>query len=84
MKRDVCSNKWCRATYEFEGEDAPGFCQKCNSFNNQLSGGVTWQDRNYNEPLYDGKEHRSTMIINDHMNGKIQVLVTKIKLFFNQ
>jgi hypothetical protein len=91
MNRDICSNKWCRATYEFEGDDAPGFCQKCNSFNNELSNGVSWNEKTYSTPLYDGQTHQSTIISKDMTDGKTQVTGTKflfgeklMKFFLNK
>ena len=54
MNKGICKNKWCRASYEFEGEMPPGECPNCKSFNKDTSGGVSWVDKNYNDPKYDG------------------------------
>ena len=50
MNKSICKNPWCRATYSFEGEMPPGECSKCKSFNNDLSGGVSWVTKIYNDP----------------------------------
>ena len=53
----VCKNPWCKGhfTYteaDFEtisdgGKVAPIYCNKCKSFNKDLSGGVTWTNKDY-------------------------------------
>lgn len=53
MSNSICKNPWCRAPYSFEGEMPPGECPKCKSFSKDLSGGVSWADRKYNEPKTD-------------------------------
>lgn len=50
----ICKNPWCRATYSFEGDIPPGECSKCKSFSKDVSGGVTWNQKVYNEPRYTG------------------------------
>lgn len=36
----------------------PKTCNKCKSFNNELSGGVTWKDREYEGDRFDNKPHQ--------------------------
>lgn len=55
--KSICKNLWCRATYSYEGDIPTGECKKCVSFNTDMSGGVTWKDKTYNEPRNDGKAH---------------------------
>jgi hypothetical protein len=44
---------------EVEGEKIPPkSCAKCRSFENELSGGVEWNDRNYEGQRYDNKPHQ--------------------------
>ena len=59
MNKGICKNKWCRATYLFEGDIPPGECPKCKSFHKDMSAGVTWTDKVYNEPRNDGKAHHT-------------------------
>lgn len=56
MKRLVCKNPWCKAQFtcqddkikEVDGKKIyPRQCKKCQSFDNELSGGVSWEDREY-------------------------------------
>lgn len=54
MSQGICKNPWCRAPYSFEGEMPPGECPKCKSFSKDVSGGVSWSDRVYNEPKNAG------------------------------
>jgi hypothetical protein len=57
-RRTVCRNPWCKATFEYKSEETPMTCPKCNSFDTELSGGVTWTDRNYEGPRFDGMPHQ--------------------------
>lgn len=56
--RTVCRNQWCKATFEFtqnemldqDGELIPPLhCKKCQSFENELSGGIEWKDKTYTD-----------------------------------
>lgn len=63
--RTVCSNPWCKATFIFTENDVkdgvqPTKCDKCNSFNNELSAGVTWSDKKYEGDRFDGMPHQMT------------------------
>lgn len=67
MNTSVCKNPWCKAhfTYkdiemvELDGEMfPPSECSKCRSFNNELSGGVTWTDKEYEGSRFDGMPHQ--------------------------
>jgi len=52
----VCRNPWCKAPF-FYTEDqmvdnrVPKICNKCGNFDNEVSGGVEWNDVDYDEPL---------------------------------
>lgn len=54
INKSICRNPWCKAPYSFEGEMPPGECPKCKSFSKDMSGGVSWSDRVYNEPKDTG------------------------------
>lgn len=64
-KRLVCNNPWCKAVFYYDIEKAiekdgkkifPVECNKCKSFNLQMSGGVTWEDREYDD-VVDNSPH---------------------------
>ena len=43
---------------EVDGEMIPPKnCAKCRSFDNELSAGVTWSDKEYEGSRFDGKPH---------------------------
>lgn len=63
-KKSVCRNKWCKSTFEYIGNEAPEFCKKCESFDKDLSGGVTWSDKNYEGSRYDGMPHMTSIKVN--------------------
>jgi len=67
MVSNVCSNPWCKATFSFEEEylpivdgvrQHPKQCPKCSSFDSQLSGGVTWTNKEYEGSRFDGMPHQ--------------------------
>jgi len=37
---------------------APRVCQKCRSFDTELSGGVSWTEKKYEGPRFDGLPHQ--------------------------
>jgi hypothetical protein len=59
----VCKNPWCKARFNFYENDMiiqkneigdevmiePIVCPKCKSFNDELSGGVQWEDKSYDD-----------------------------------
>lgn len=64
--KTVCSNPWCKATFIFTDADCklvdgvsiePKVCQKCKSFDCELSGGVTWEDKVYEGDRFDNTPH---------------------------
>lgn len=63
----VCSNPWCKAHFTYTEADIkivddvevrPSQCPKCISFSTELSGGVTWTDKNYEGSIYDDGPHQ--------------------------
>ena len=68
MNTSVCKNPWCKSHFTYkeherlEQEDGqmipPNECSKCRSFNNELSGGVTWSDKEYEGSRFDGMPHQ--------------------------
>lgn len=63
----ICENPWCKAKFTYteqdihmvDGEEVrPKQCPKCISFSNDLSGGVTWTDKNYEGTIYDDGPHQ--------------------------
>ena len=61
--KTICSNPWCKGMFFYSGEEVPRECPKCNSFNTQLSGGVSWTTKQYTEPRNDGKAHEISINI---------------------
>jgi hypothetical protein len=63
IKTTVCRNPWCKGTFSYKTEEAPDVCPKCNSFDRELSGGVTWVDKNYDGSRFDGMPHQTSINI---------------------
>lgn len=65
--KTVCSNPWCKATFSYKEEDIminkdgdkilPKVCNKCKSFDTELSGGISWEERKYEGDPWSGS-HR--------------------------
>ena len=62
----VCRSPWCKAHFEYTEKDIqvvdgnnvlPSTCPKCKSFDNELSGGITWSDKEYEGSRFDGTPH---------------------------
>ena len=62
----VCKSPWCKAHFEYfeteikvvdGNEVVPPTCPKCRSFDTELSGGVTWTDKEYEGSRFDGRPH---------------------------
>ena len=66
METEICKSPWCKATFFYNEDEMievdvemmpPKNCSKCRSFDNELSGGVTWTDKEYEGSRFDGKPH---------------------------
>ena len=57
QKTIICQNPWCKVRFVHHTEEAPDHCPKCQSFESELSGGVTWVDKNYEGSRFDGQPH---------------------------
>lgn len=57
LKQSMCKNPWCKAHFNYESDEAPDTCYKCQSFDGELSGGVTWSEKKYEGNRYDGQSH---------------------------
>ena len=62
----ICKNPWCKSHFEYTEEDmiiiegvatVPKQCFKCISFNDDLSDGIEWEDREYDGERFDNKPH---------------------------
>ena len=63
--KSVCSNKWCKSHYEkLESSNEQNVCPKCKSMDNELSSGVSWEDRNYEGSRFDGLPHVMDIKVN--------------------
>ncbi len=72
---NICSNPWCKATFLYKEEECevingdlvpPSVCPKCKSFDNELSGGVKWVDKEYPGPRFDNSPHEMRYKINKY------------------
>lgn len=54
----VCSNKWCKSHYESPEDCEEKICPKCRSLDFEMSGGITWTDKNYEGSRYDDSPHQ--------------------------
>lgn len=67
MQTEICKSPWCKATFFYDKETEmievdgkmvpPKTCTKCRSFDSELSGGVTWSDKEYEGSRFDGTPH---------------------------
>jgi hypothetical protein len=64
--KTVCRNAWCKATFLYTEDDCkevdgvkvgPNICTKCKSFDAEMSGGVTWEDKVYEGDRFDSIPH---------------------------
>jgi hypothetical protein len=56
LKQTICKNPWCKVTFNYQGDVVPDQCYKCIGFEN-TSGGVTWTEKKYEGPRFDGQPH---------------------------
>jgi hypothetical protein len=65
----ICQNPWCKAIFFYSENDMttikgsddkikPKSCNKCKSFNGDMSAGVVWEDRHYDGDRLDNKPHQ--------------------------
>lgn len=73
--RSVCTNPWCKAHFIYKDIDVveidgkkviPTQCKKCISFGTELSGGVSWEDKEYEGSRYDGMAHSITYKVTNY------------------
>ncbi len=60
--RVVCKNFWCKGTFIVPDEEYDknpvSICPKCNSFEQELSGGITFvENKEYTGERFDGMPH---------------------------
>ena len=64
MMDRICSNPWCKALFEYSSPDGSQEessavqCPKCKSFDSEMSGGVTWNTKEYEGGRFDGMPHQ--------------------------
>jgi hypothetical protein len=67
INNSVCRNPWCKSHFTYKEDEMinqdgdmlpPRECSKCRSFNNELSGGVEWKDKEYEGSRFDGMPHQ--------------------------
>jgi hypothetical protein len=65
----ICNNPWCKVGFELteiesNSDNHPKVCPKCRSFDNELSGGVSWVEKKYEGSRNDGLPHQVNFKIN--------------------
>lgn len=65
--KSVCRNPWCKSTFLYKEEEMitdgdekypPKQCQKCKSFESELSAGIEWTDKTYEGSRIDSSIHQ--------------------------
>lgn len=73
MMKLVCKNPWCKAQFTCDEVDIkevdgvkkyPSQCKKCKSFNDELSAGVSWEERKYEGNPWSGTQRIKYNITN--------------------
>lgn len=57
MKNESSRNSKSSQISEVIGKETPQFCKKCQSFDKDLSGGVSWTQKNYEGSRFDNLPH---------------------------
>lgn len=70
LLNDIKSNRKKEKEVEQKKQDIPKTCPKCRSFDNELSGGVSWQEKKYSGPRQDGKAHGVGFRFSEYRHGK--------------
>lgn len=70
----ICSMKWCKVAYidyrYLWYEKDIKTCPKCRSFDGELSGGVSFSDKNYFGNRHDNQAHEVEFKFSDYNKGK--------------
>jgi hypothetical protein len=53
----ICNSPWCKGVYIAPANWENTVCPMCKSFDDELSGGVTWKDINYAGDRFDKTAH---------------------------
>lgn len=61
---NVCKNPWCKGHYQKTETHDKDVCPKCFSFDNELSGGISWDEKKYEGSRFDGLPHQISIKIN--------------------
>lgn len=71
--KGICKNPWCKAQFSIKDLDIkeedgkkiyPTVCNKCKSFDTELSGGVEWKDKEYEGNPWEGAHQISYKVTN--------------------
>ena len=62
--KNVCKNKWCKATFETKEHLEENVCPKCRSLATEMSGGVEWNEKTYEGPRMDMLPHQMQIKVN--------------------
>ena len=69
LKTGWCKNPWCKATFNYKGDHIPDQCWKCQSFES-MSGGITWTEKKYDGPRFDGLPHQISINVSRSTDRK--------------
>lgn len=70
----ICTSKWCKVSYVDHRyswyEKDIKTCHKCRSFDGELSGGVSFESKDYSGERHDGMAHQVDFKFSDYNKGK--------------
>lgn len=66
----VCRNVWCKARFFIKesviSNYSSGVCDKCKDLDQNMSGGVSWEDHKYDGSRFDGRAHPIHIKVNNY------------------
>ena len=69
MELTVCKNPWCKGHFEAKliNGEYPKVCDKCRSFDTELSGGVSWSTKEYERDIEPEGPQRIVYKVNKYI-----------------
>lgn len=71
----ICRNKYCKATYNeykelYKESERYKMCKGCRKSNEELSGGVNFENKQYRGERFDKSKHETEFKFSDFLKGK--------------